>query len=68
MGNSPAGGSVEQHVEQARKTGVCSLKERKLTQVRRWVRASRPISTLWAMGRTTSSCDSHVTVSRFLRL
>ena len=32
MGNSPS--SVEQHVEQARKTGVCSLKEHKLTQVR----------------------------------
>ncbi|CAI8037347.1 Leucine-rich repeat-containing protein 57 [Geodia barretti] len=31
MGNSES--SVEEHVEQARKTGVCSLKERKLSQV-----------------------------------
>ena len=32
MGNSES--SIEEHVEQARKTGVCSLKERKLSQVR----------------------------------
>ena len=31
MGNSES--AVEDHVEQARKTGVCSLKDRKLSQV-----------------------------------
>ena len=35
MGNTGArGGSVEQHVDQARKTGACSLKDHKLTHVR----------------------------------
>ena len=38
MGNSES--SVEEHVEQARKTGVCSLKERKLSQVRPKMRKS----------------------------
>ena len=32
MGNAES--SVERHVEQARKTGVCSLKDTKLSQVR----------------------------------
>ena len=34
MGNTGSAGSVSEHVEQARKTGVCSLKDRKLTKVR----------------------------------
>ena len=58
MGNT--GSSVEQHVQQARKTGVCSLKDHKLSQVGRdtWPRCRTELHDCVCVSGSRGSGDS----------
>ena len=59
MGNASSAGSVAEHVEQARKTGVCSLKDRRLTKVR----SSRAGLFAWVDDHADQLGKSNVTVT-----